>query len=130
VAHGNARLTVHARRTVVDRVLVQGRPQSHVAKEMGVSRQCVSRWIQRLRCEGDQGLYDRSSRPHHCPTRTSSQVEDQVVRLREQQRRGQDWLGPELGIPARTVPRILRRHGSCAAISCPTCASSTRSPAS
>jgi transposase InsO family protein len=110
MAHGNARLTVHARRTVVDRVLVQGRPQSHVAKEMGVSRQCVSRWIQRFRCEGDQGLYDRSSRPHHCPTRTSSQVEDQVVRLREQQRRGQDWLGPELGIPARTVSRILRRH--------------------
>jgi transposase len=85
VAHGNARLTVHARRTVVDRVLVQGRPQAHVAKEMGVSRQCVSRWIQRFRCEGDQGLYDRSSRPHHCPTRTSSQVEDQVVRLRGQE---------------------------------------------
>ena len=25
-------------------------------------------------------------------------------------RRGQDWLGPELGVPARTVSRILRRH--------------------
>jgi transposase InsO family protein len=27
-----------------------------------------------------------------------------------QHRRGQDWLGPELGVPARTVSRILRRH--------------------
>ena len=33
-----------------------------------------------------------------------------MVRLRRDQRRGQDWLGPELGLPARTVSRILRRH--------------------
>ena len=29
---------------------------------------------------------------------------------RDHERRGQDWLGPELGLPARTVSRILRRH--------------------
>jgi transposase InsO family protein len=33
-----------------------------------------------------------------------------VLAVREDQRRGQDWIGPELGIPARTVSRILRRH--------------------
>jgi len=33
-----------------------------------------------------------------------------VLKLREDQRRGQDWIGPELGVPARTVSRILRRH--------------------
>jgi transposase InsO family protein len=26
------------------------------------------------------------------------------------ERQGQDWIGPELGVPARTVSRILRRH--------------------
>lgn len=26
------------------------------------------------------------------------------------QRRGQDWIGPELGVAPRTVARILRRH--------------------
>ena len=26
------------------------------------------------------------------------------------ERRGQDWIGPELGLPARTVSAILRRH--------------------
>jgi transposase InsO family protein len=31
--------------------------------------------------------------------------------LRRDKRRGQDWIGPELGIPARTVSAILRRHG-------------------
>ncbi len=30
--------------------------------------------------------------------------------LREDERRGQDWLGPELGVPPRTVSRIPRRH--------------------
>jgi hypothetical protein len=33
-----------------------------------------------------------------------------VLALRERQRRGQDWLAPQLGVPARTVSRILRRH--------------------
>jgi transposase InsO family protein len=54
---------------------------------------------------------DRSSRPHSCPTRTPVEVEGLVLALREEQRRGQDWIGAELGIAARTVSRILRRHG-------------------
>ena len=33
-----------------------------------------------------------------------------IVAARLEHRRGQDWLGPELGVPARTVSRILRRH--------------------
>jgi transposase InsO family protein len=77
---------------------------------MGVSRQCASRWVSRFVTEGPDGLHDRSARPHHCPTRTPAEVEARVVALRTDQRRGQDWIGPELGLPARTVSRILRRH--------------------
>lgn len=33
-----------------------------------------------------------------------------MLAARAEHRRGQDWLGPELGVPARTVSRILRRH--------------------
>ena len=33
-----------------------------------------------------------------------------MLELRRVERRGQDWLGPELGLPARTVSAILRRH--------------------
>lgn len=108
--HRNARLTFHGRQTLVDRVLRDGRPRAHVAAEMGVSRQCASRWVARFLAEGRDGLHDRSSRPHHMPTRTSADLEAQVVAQREQQRRGQDWLGPELGVAPRTVSRILRRH--------------------
>jgi transposase InsO family protein len=85
-------------------------PVAHVAKAMGISRQCAHRWVARFDAEGEAGLVDRSSRPHRLATRTSPEVEAAVVAARAEHRRGQDWLGPELGIPARTVSRILRRH--------------------
>jgi transposase InsO family protein len=85
-------------------------PIAHVARAMGISRQCAHRWVARFDAEGEPGLYDRSSRPHQTPSRTSAEVESLVVAARIEHRRGQDWLGPELGLPARTVSRILRRH--------------------
>ena len=110
MSHRNARLTFHGRCLLVHRVRVLEMPVSHVAKAMGVSRQCAHRWVARFDSEGEAGLYDRSSRPHRSPTRTSPEVEARVLAARRQHRRGQDWLGPELGVPARTVSRILRRH--------------------
>lgn len=110
MAHANARLNLHGRRLLVSRVVEDGRPVSHVAKELGVSRQCAHRWVARYRVEGETGLADRSSRPRHCPRRTPAEVEQQVLQLRRTQRRGQDWIGPELGVAPRTVSAILRRH--------------------
>jgi transposase InsO family protein len=83
---------------------------AHVAKELGISRQCAHRWVSRFRADGEAGLRDRSSRPHRCPRRTSTALEQQVLQLRRTERRGQDWLGPELGLAPRTVAAILRRH--------------------
>ena len=79
---------------------------------MGVSRKCVKTWIDRYAAEGEAGLADRSSRPHTMPDpdqrpRSSTQV---VELRRAEQRDGPDWLGAELGVPARTVSRVLRRH--------------------
>jgi transposase InsO family protein len=85
-------------------------PVAHVARAMGISRQCAHRWVARFDVEGEAGLVDRSSRPHRMPTRTAPEVEAAVLAARLEHRRGQDWLGPELGVPARTVSRILRRH--------------------
>jgi transposase InsO family protein len=110
VIHANARLNLHGRRLLVSRVIDQGRPVAHVAKELGISRQCAHRWVTRFRVEGEPGLMDRSSRPHHCPRRTPSEVEQRILRLRVTTRRGQDWLGAELGVPARTVSAVLRRY--------------------
>ncbi len=110
MSHRNARLTFHGRCTLVERVRGRGRPIAHVAKELGVSRQCGHRWVARFDAEGRDGLRDRSSRPRRSPTRTPAEVEGQVLELRRDQRRGQDWLAAEAGVPARTVCRILRRH--------------------
>ncbi|MGH3308456.1 MAG: IS481 family transposase [Nocardioides sp.] len=110
MSHRNARLTFRGRQLLVERIRGQGWPVAHAAKAQGVSRQCAHRWVARYDADGEAGLRDRSSRPHHCPTRTPPEVEDRIVELRRTERRGQDWIGPELGVPARTVSRVLRRH--------------------
>ena len=110
MSHANARLNLHGRLLLVDRVRRQGWPVAHAAAAMGISRQCAHRWVSRYDAEGESGLLDRSSRPHRSPRRTSVAVEERVLQLRREQRRGQDWLGPEAGVAPRTVSRILRRH--------------------
>jgi transposase InsO family protein len=110
VSHGNARTTVHGRRLIVARHRAGWR-QAHIAAAMGISRKCVRTWIARYAAEGEAGLVDRSSRPHTSPARTSSEVEDRIVAARARERRGPAWIGAELGVPARTVSRVLVRRG-------------------
>ncbi|MCR1781404.1 IS481 family transposase, partial [Nocardioides carbamazepini] len=87
-----------------------GWPQAHIAAAMGVSRKCVKTWIDRYDDEGDAGLVTRSSRPHTTPTKTSAEIEQKVLAARAESREGPDVLGPKVGVPARRVSRILRRH--------------------
>ena len=110
MSHGNARTTVHGRKLIVARHRA-GWAQAHIAAAMGVSRKCVRTWITRYAAEGETGLVNRSSRPHTSPTRTPAEVEDRIVELRGRERRGPAWLGAELGVPARTVSRVLVRRG-------------------
>ena len=110
MSHGNARLTFHGRKLIVDRHRAGWR-QAHIAAAMGVSRKCVRTWITRYEAEGEAGLVDRSSRPHSSPRRTAAAVEDRIVALRRRERRGPAWIGAELGVPARTVSRVLGRRG-------------------
>ncbi|MEM9374236.1 MAG: IS481 family transposase [Planctomycetota bacterium] len=110
MAHRNARLTPHGRLLLVDRVR-SGQPVSHVAKAMGVSRQCAHRWIKRFNEAGVDGLEDRSSRPHTIANQTPAEIEEHVVAARRERRCGPDQLAPDVGVPARTITRILRRNG-------------------
>jgi transposase InsO family protein len=110
MAHANARLNLNGRLLLVDRVRRQGWAVAHAAKAMGISRQCAHRWVKRYDQHGAEGLVDRSSRPRRMPTRTPATVEEQIIELRLARRRGADWIGPELGVPVRTVGRVLARH--------------------
>ncbi|WP_243061265.1 helix-turn-helix domain-containing protein, partial [Nocardioides sp. SR21] len=109
MSHGSARLTVHGRLLIVQRHQ-QGWRQAHIAAAMGVSRKCVKTWLVRYAAESESGLVTRSSRPHSCPSKTPATVEQRIVELRTRERRGPDWIGAELGVPARTVSRVIVRH--------------------
>ena len=108
--HRNARLTFHGRLLLVRRVLVEKRRPAHVAAEMGVSRTCVYTWVARFKAEGEDGLHDRSSRPHASPNQTPAVTEDRVVQARQELRGGPERIAEATGVPARTVTRILRRR--------------------
>jgi transposase InsO family protein len=109
MAHANARLTVHGRRVLVERVRDGHRP-GDVAAQLGCSRATVYKWVRRHRDEGDAGLTDRSSRPHTSPNRTPAGVEDRILEARRRSRRGPEWIAAEIGVSASTVGRVLTRH--------------------
>jgi transposase InsO family protein len=88
-----------------------GWKRAHIAVAMGVSRKCVKTWIDRFDAEGEAGLADRSSRPHFSPSRTSTERERVVLQVRAAERVGRDEVAFQTGVPARTVSRILARHG-------------------
>jgi len=92
MSHRNARLTVHGRRLLVRRVR-EGHAVAHVAKAMGVSRQCAHRGVARHDAEGDAGLEDRSSRPHSMPTCTRDEIERKVFRFRSEGTQGRRQTG-------------------------------------
>lgn len=113
MGHANARLTLRGRLVLGQRVAA-GRPVAHVAEELGVSRQCAHRCVRRFSDEAPAGLVDRSSRPHRMPSRTSA--EHQVVAVRGELRCGPARITAHTGVPARTVSRVLARHGLPSAI--------------
>ena len=108
--HGNARLTVQGRLTMVARI-ASGRPVAHVAEEMGVSRATAGKWWRRFVLEGVDGLRDRSSRPRRCPHRTPAQLENEVERLRRAEKIGPVRIAARLGMASSTVHRVLCRLG-------------------
>lgn len=109
MAHANARLTVHGRALLVERVRAGHRP-ADVAHQMGCSRATAYKWLRRFATEGAAGLEDRPSRPHRCPHRTPDATEERILEARRLHRTGADWIGAELGIAASTVGRVLVRH--------------------
>ncbi|WP_100596886.1 IS481 family transposase [Streptomyces sp. CB01635] len=110
MSHRNARLTLHGRRILVERVC-SGRPIAHVAAEMGISRPTAYKWVRRWRAEGEPGLLDRPSSPYSTPRRTPAELEKLVCELRVSRKLGPARIGPILGMPASTVHRVLVRQG-------------------
>ncbi|WP_114591254.1 leucine zipper domain-containing protein [Euzebya pacifica] len=109
-SHRRARLTIEGRRLLVHRVEELGWPAARAAEAMGVSRATAYKWLRRFREEGDAGLADRSSRPHHLANRIDVGREIAIVRCRRQTLQGPHRIGWELGEAPSTVNRVLRRN--------------------
>ncbi len=108
--HANARLTPAARLLLCRRVLEEGRALAEAAEAAGVSARTARGWLARYRAEGEAGLVDRSSRPHRIPRRTPPERERAALALRRTRMTGAE-IAACLGMPARTVSRILERAG-------------------
>jgi transposase InsO family protein len=114
VVHRNAPLSIEGRRRLVARC--QYRPIAHVAAEMGISRACASKWVNRWRRYGDLGLVDRSSVPHRSPKATPVEVIAQIEAWRREKKWSAARITHELAhdgvrIDRRTVTRHLTRLG-------------------
>jgi len=107
--HRNARTTPFARRLLVDRI-ESGDSVRAAAEAVGVSRSTAYKWLCRWREEGEAGLQDRSSAPHHIPHKTPARLRRRIEALRRQRWTGRA-IAARLGLARSTVSAWLRRMG-------------------
>jgi transposase InsO family protein len=107
--HQNARTTPRGRSLMIRR-LAEGWPIAAVAAAFGVDARTVRKWRDRHATAGDAGLADRSSRPHHSPSRLAGTVEAEIEALRRERLSG-PAIARQLGRPVATIGVVLRRRG-------------------
>jgi transposase InsO family protein len=109
VSHANATLTPITRLRLATLVVEAGWTYAAVAKMFMVAPRTAKKWADRYRTEGPAGMADRSSRPHHCPSRTPTRMVRRIVGLRWRHRLGPVQIAGRLGLPASTVHAVLVR---------------------
>ncbi len=109
--HPNAPLAVEGRRRMVRCVVDDGWTVEATAQRFQVDAKTVRKWRDRFLAEGEDGLRDRSSRPHRSPNRTPRRLQRRVVLLRRRRRWGADHIAHEVGLAPSTVQAILKRAG-------------------
>lgn len=112
MTHARAKLTPRGRLLLVTRVLDEGWSVPMAAEAQGCSAATGYKWIRRYLAEGLEGLEDRSSRPHRCPTRISPNREAAILHRREAKLEGPHRIAWALGEAPATVHRVIRRLGA------------------
>jgi len=108
--HKHARLSPRGRALLVDRILVHGLRAEEAAHAAGVSVRTVYKLLKRFKEEGEEGLTDRTSRPHDCPHAMPQHIVDQVIAQRRS-RHTYRQIAEQLPVAPSTIARLLRRAG-------------------
>ncbi|MCY3850645.1 MAG: IS481 family transposase [Acidimicrobiaceae bacterium] len=111
IQHANAALNANTRRRMVDSMLTEGLSAAAAARQFRVDPKTARKWRDRFLAEGDAGLNDRPSTPHHSPNRTNEAKQAEVLNLRSSQRRCAAAIANQVGLACSTVQKILNSHG-------------------
>jgi len=113
VSHANALLTPRTRLRLARLVVESGWTHTAAAKMFMVSPRTARKWADRYRAEGTAGMADRSSRPHHSPTRSPQPVVKQIVALRWRHHLGPVQIAGRLGPSPVSTPQKLNAEPPC-----------------
>jgi transposase InsO family protein len=108
--HEHARMTVHGRVLLVNRVRCQGWRVVEAARAAGISERTAYKWLARHRAGGERMLHDRSSAAARCRHRLPVETVAAIERLRRERLSG-PAIARQLGRPRSTVGAVLRRLG-------------------
>ena len=109
MVHANAVLTPRGRLLLARRVVEEGWPIARAAEHFHVSWPTAKRWASRYAAMGQDGMGDRSSRPHRSPNCTGQVVVRKIVHLRWKHRLSPLAIASRLSMPASTVHAVLVR---------------------
>lgn len=110
MSHRNASLSPTGRLRLARCIVEDQWPLRRAAERFGVSVPTAQRWAQRYREHGEEGMADRSSRPHFSPRRLDRRTERRILGLRVSRRWGPEQIAYRLGLNPSTVHKVLRRY--------------------
>jgi transposase InsO family protein len=93
--------TMSSRTDFIHLAEIEGVNISELCRRFGVSRKTGYKWLKRYRLDGESGLVDHSRRPHHSPRRSAAELEEAVVKVRQEH---PAWGG-------RKIKAYLKRKG-------------------
>jgi transposase InsO family protein len=106
--HKRARLSFARRVEMARGIVEQGLSCAAAAAENGVCEDTARKWRDRYIAEGEAGLRDRSSRPHHSPKAISEQTAGQIIEMRHSRYVMAD-IAKQAGCSQTTVSRVCAR---------------------
>lgn len=106
--HSRAVTTPSSRALLVRRVREEGWTVAEAARALGISRRTGQKWLRRYRLDGEDGLRDRTSRPHRIRRRLSERLARRLIELRRGRYLTALALSRRSGVSRATIDRLLR----------------------